>query len=91
MDKLYIIVFEYNMPFVIDYSCCRCRNRIVFGFTSTIQSVSPLKVVNSPILDHGEEYLIKQYVITFVSYLRQVGGFLRILGFPPPIKLNATM
>ena len=27
------------MTFVIDYSCCRCRNRMVFGFTSTIQSV----------------------------------------------------
>ena len=27
------------MQFVIDYRCCRCRNRMVFGFTSTIQSV----------------------------------------------------
>jgi hypothetical protein len=28
------------------------------------------------------------YVIKFVSDLRQVGGFLRVLRFPPPIKLT---
>jgi hypothetical protein len=26
-----------------------------------------------------------------VSYLRQVGGFLRVLRFPPPIKLTETI
>ena len=26
-----------------------------------------------------------------VSDLRQVGGFLRVLGFPPPIKLTVTI
>ena len=30
------------------------------------------------------------YVIKFVSDLRQVGGFLRVLRFLPPIKLTAT-
>jgi hypothetical protein len=30
---------------------------------------------------HGEVYSIQQYVITFVSDLRQVGGFLRVLRF----------
>ena len=39
-------------------------------------------------LDHGEVYNI---VMTFVSDLRQVGGFLLILRFPPPIKLTATI
>jgi len=29
-------------------------------------------------------------VIKFVSDLRQVGGFLRVLRFPPPIKVTAT-
>ena len=28
-------------------------------------------------------------MIKFVSDLRQVGDFLRVLGFPPPIKLTA--
>ena len=41
------------------------------------------KVVSSnPV--HGEVYSIQLYVIKFVSDLRQVGGFLRVLWFPPP-------
>jgi len=27
----------------------------------------------------------------FISDLRQVGGFLRVLRFPPPIKLTAML
>jgi hypothetical protein len=34
---------------------------------------------------------VQHYVIEFVSDLCQVGGFLRVLRFPPPIKLTATM
>ena len=34
---------------------------------------------------------VQHYVITFFSDLRQVGGFLRALWFPPPIKLTATI
>jgi len=40
---------------------------------------------------HGEVYSIQHYVIKFVSDLRQVGGFLCVLQFPPPIKLTATI
>ena len=40
---------------------------------------------------HGEAYSIQHYVIKFVSDLRQVGGFLRVLLFPPPMKLAATI
>ena len=36
----------------------------------------------------GEMYSLQHYVIKFVSDLRQVGGSLRVLGFPPPIKLT---
>ncbi len=31
---------------------------------------------------------VQHYVMKFVSDLRQVGGFLRVLWFPPPIKLT---
>jgi hypothetical protein len=48
------------------------------------------KVVSSN-LDQSEVYLIQHYVIKFVSDLRQVGGFLRVLRFPPPMKLTATI
>jgi hypothetical protein len=34
---------------------------------------------------------VQHYVITIVSDLRQVGGFLWVLWFPPPIKLTATI
>ena len=37
---------------------------------------------------HGEVYSIQHYVIQFVSDLRQVGGFLLVFRFPPPIKLT---
>jgi hypothetical protein len=48
------------------------------------------KVVSSnPV--HGEVYSIQHYVIKFVIDLRQVGGLLRVLWFPPPIKLTATI
>jgi hypothetical protein len=40
---------------------------------------------------HGEVYSIQQYVIKFVSDLRQVSGFLHVLWFPPPIKLTTTI
>jgi hypothetical protein len=40
---------------------------------------------------HDEVYSIQHYVIKFVSDLRQVGGFLWVLRFPPPTRLTATI
>ena len=34
---------------------------------------------------HGKVYLTQHYVIKFVSDLMQLGGFLRLLLFPPSI------
>ena len=34
---------------------------------------------------------VQHYVIKFVSDLRQVGDFLRVLRFPPPIKQTSTI
>ena len=56
----------------------------------SVQSVSITKVVSSNPA-HGEVNSIQQYVIKFVSDLRQIGGFLQVLRFPPPIKLTATI
>ena len=39
----------------------------------------------------GEVHSIQHYVIKFVSDLQQVGGFLLVIWFPPPIKLTATI
>ena len=40
---------------------------------------------------HGDVYSIQHYVIKFVSDLRQIGDFRRVLRFPPLIKLTATI
>ena len=56
-----------------------------------VQSVPiTTKVVSSNSI-HGKVYSMQHYVIKFVSDLRQVDGFLLVLGFPPPITLTATI
>ena len=40
---------------------------------------------------HYEVSSVQHYVIKFVSDLRQIGGFLWALRFPPSIKLTATI
>ena len=54
-----------------------------------MQSVPITGVMNSNSA-HGEVYSI-QYVIKFVSDLRQVSGFLHVLQFPTPLTLTAKI
>jgi len=56
-----------------------------------VQSVIITTNVVSSNPAHGEVYLMQHYVLKFVSDLRQVSGSLRVLRFPPPIKLTATI
>ena len=53
-----------------------------------MQSVPITTDVVSSNFDQGG---VQHYVIKFVSDLRQVEGFLRVIRFPPPIKLTATI
>ena len=56
-----------------------------------VQSVPiTTKVLSSNPFRH-KVYLIQHYVIEYISDLRQVGGFLWVLQFPPPIKLTALI
>jgi hypothetical protein len=55
-----------------------------------MQSVPITTNVKSSNPAHGEVYSIQHYVIKIVGDLRQLGDFLRVLRFPPPIKLNTT-
>jgi hypothetical protein len=67
------------------------RNNRIYGNTHgkiTSQSDSTDLIKSNP--THGKVYSIQHYVIKFVSDLRQAGGFLRVLPFPPPIKLTTT-
>ena len=51
-----------------------------------MQSVPTTTKVVSSNPTYGEVYSIQHYVIKFVSDLRQLGGFLRVLWFPPPTR-----
>ena len=63
------------------------RARIVGGFPTTC-AISPITTnVESSTLAHGEVFPTQQYVIKFISDLRQVSGFLLVLWFSPSIKL----
>jgi hypothetical protein len=42
-------------------------------------------------LGYGALVFNAHYVIKFVSELQHVSGFLRVLWFPPPIKLTAMI
>ena len=62
-----------------------------FDLQLPVQSVPINTKVASSNSVHGEVYSIQHYVIKFVSDLQQVGIFLRVLQFSPPIKLTATI
>ena len=67
---------------------------MVVGFTTTYavgayQAITTNVVSSNPA--HGEVYLIQHYVIKFFRDLQQVGGFLQVLLFPPPIKLTTMI
>jgi len=65
---------------------------MIFGFTTThaINAYHYNKILSSHNV-HGEVYPIQNYVIKFVSDLREVGVFFQVLRFPPPIKVTATI
>ena len=73
------------------YGGRRGRDRMEVGFTTNCAS----SAYHHPCCQfepvHGQVYSIQHFVIKFVSDLRQVGGFFRLLWFPPPIKLTATI
>ena len=62
--------------------------RPVVGFTPNYaKGLSPLMLWARILLRPG----VRHYVIKFFSDMRQIGGFLRVLRFPPPIKLTAMI
>ena len=69
----------------------RGSDRMVVEFTTTcaIMPITTNVLSSNPVL--GDVYSLHYYAIKFVSDLRQVVGFLRVLRFPPLIKLSATI
>ena len=67
------------------------RDRMVVGFITTY-------AINAYYYERfeyesrsSEVYSIQRYVITFLSDLRLVDGFLRVLRFSQPTKLTSTI
>jgi len=65
------------------------RDRMVVGFTTT----SAISVYHHWCcgFESRSGRGVQHHTIKFVSDLRQVGGFLRVLRFPPKIKLTSTI
>jgi hypothetical protein len=64
---------------------------LILNFLGEVERILWKTNVVSSNTAHGEVYSIQHYVIKFVSDLRQVGGFLRVLRCSPTIKLTSTI
>ena len=62
---------------------------MVVGFT-TIYAIS-VPITTNVVSLNPSQVRCTRYNIKFVSDLQQVGGFLQVIRFPPPIKLTATI
>jgi len=62
----------------------RSRDRMVVLFTTTCTYA----ISATDGFDSRRGWGVQHYVIKFISNLRQVGGFLRILRFPPRYNWN---
>jgi hypothetical protein len=91
VDKIFLNTFTNinNNLLQINHQVTRFEINIVQHVTGIIpiQSVPITTKVVSSNPAHGEVYSIQHYVIKFVSDLQKVGGFLRILRFPPSYKI----
>ena len=79
-----------NLSLHCTYGGHRGRARMVVGFTTTYATTYAISAITMEFESQSGQG-VQHYVIKFVSDLRQVGGFLRIFRFPPPIKLTATI
>jgi hypothetical protein len=71
------------------FQVCRDRDPMVVGFTTTYAISAYHHCCYEFESRSGRG--VQHYVIKFVSDLRQVGDFLRVLWFSPPIKLTSTI
>jgi hypothetical protein len=68
-----------------------CTGFLPLDLQLSVQSVPMTSNVVSLNATHCEVYSIQLYIITFVSDLRQVGEFLRVLRSLPSIILTAML
>jgi hypothetical protein len=84
------IVLRSRITFGIRYVIWSCQSRNFSDKSAiillSVESVHITTTVVSSNLVDDEVYSIQHYVIKIVSDLQQVGCFLWVLRFPPPIK-----
>ena len=83
------------MQIIVDWISLDCVGAVVAVIVWQVNLQLPMQSV--PITTDVVEFEflsgrgVQHYLIKFVSDLRQVSGFPRVLRFPPPIKLAATI
>jgi hypothetical protein len=85
----HILTISYWTHALYPYWGRRGRNRIVVGFATTYADIAYHHWCRE--LESRWGWGVQHYVIKFVNDLRLVGSFLRVLRFPSPIKLTATI
>ena len=86
----YLCLFAYNG---VQHILCCVVLRVVYPMLLVSLyglCLMPLRFFLTFIF-HSIPKSVGPYVIKYFSDLRQVGGFLRVLLLPPPIKLTATI
>jgi len=87
----YKILIGIISPNFSSYNGGHGRDRIVVGLITTY-AISAYHLKHCEFESRsGKVYSIHHYVIKFVIDIRQVSGILRVLWFPPPSKLTATI
>jgi hypothetical protein len=82
-------MWNYNRGLYSRVGGHRGHDRMVVGFTSTY-AISAYHHWSCE-FESRSGRSVEHFVITFVSDLWQIGGFLRVLRFPPPITLTAPI
>ena len=85
----HILTISYWTHALYPYWGRRGHNRLVVGFTTTYAVIAYHHWCRE--FESRSGWGVQHYVIKFVNDLRRVGGFLRVLRFPSPIKLTATI
>jgi hypothetical protein len=91
---MYVIIGSHFVPLGGAFFASRisyCKDNIKCDSASNAPKY-PLKNGVSIVQKHAAKLsststIVQHYVIKFVTDLRHVGGFLRVLRFPPPINL----
>ena len=88
-EVMAMICAAINISSLIQYLLFVLVKNQNFNRSFTVPTVTKFVSFSNPA--HGEVYSIQHYVIKFVSDLRQIGGFPRVLRFAPEIKLTTTI